>query len=70
MKEKKQAANLITMKIMGDKMLTIQRIRANDLIAQGFTISDGPAGVLAVRGNDYRVIWRDGSVHRAEGAKR
>jgi hypothetical protein len=47
-----------------------QRIKANDLIAQGFTISEGPAGVLATRGNDHRIIWRDGSVRRAIGAKR
>lgn len=47
-----------------------QRLKANDLIAQGFTISTGPAGVLAIRGNDYRVIWRDGSVRRAMGAHR
>jgi len=47
-----------------------QRLKANDLIAQGFTISTGPAGVLAIRGNDRRIIWRDGSVHRAEGARK
>jgi hypothetical protein len=58
------------MKIMGDKMLTIQRIKANDLIAQGFTVQETPQGVTASRGNDHRIIWRDGSVRRAMGAKR
>lgn len=47
-----------------------QRLTANDLQAQGFTISTGPAGVLAVRGNDHRLIHQDGSQHRATGAKR
>jgi len=47
-----------------------QRLTANALQAQGFTISTGAAGVVAVRGNDHRVIWADGSQHRATGAKR
>jgi hypothetical protein len=47
-----------------------QRLTANALQSEGFTISTGPAGVLAVRGNDCRVIWHDGSQHRAKGAKR
>lgn len=47
-----------------------QRLTANALIAEGFTISTGPAGVIAVRGNDYRIIWQDGSQRRAKGAKR
>lgn len=47
-----------------------QRLTANDLQAQGFTVTAGPAGVVAVRGNDHRVIWQDGSQHRATGAKR
>ena len=47
-----------------------QRLTANDLQAQGFTVTTGPAGVVAVRGNDHRVIWADGSQHRATGAKK
>ena len=47
-----------------------QRITANDLQAQGYTISTGPAGVLAVRGNDCRLVLADGSMRRAMGAKR
>ena len=47
-----------------------QRVAANVLQAQGYTISTGPDGVLAVRGNDHRVIWADGSQRRARGAKR
>lgn len=51
-------------------MTTEQRLTANELQAQGYTISTGPAGVLAVRGNDHRVIWADGSQRRARGARR
>lgn len=47
-----------------------QRLTANDLQAQGFTVTTGPDGVLAVRGNDHRLIHQDGSQHRARGAKR
>ena len=47
-----------------------QRLTANDLQAQGYTISTGPAGVLAVRGNDCRLVLADGSMRRAMGAKR
>lgn len=47
-----------------------QRLTANDLQAQGFTVTTGPIGVLAVRGNDHRLIHQDGSQHRAKGAKR
>jgi hypothetical protein len=47
-----------------------QRLKANDLIAQGFTVQETPQGVTASRGNDHRIIWRDGSVRRAMGAKR
>lgn len=47
-----------------------QRVTASKLQAEGFTVSTGQAGVLAVRGNDYRLILRDGSVRRAIGAKR
>ena len=46
-----------------------QRLKANDLIAQGFTVQETPQGVTASRGNDHRVIWRDGSVRRATGAR-
>ena len=47
-----------------------QRLTANDLQAQGYTISTGPAGVLAVRGNDCRLVLADGSMRRAMGARR
>lgn len=47
-----------------------QRLTANELQAQGFTISTGPAGVVAVRGNDYRLVMADGKQQRAKGAKR
>ena len=32
-----------------------QRLTANDLQAQGYTITNGLAGVLAARGNDCRL---------------
>lgn len=51
-------------------MTNNQRDTANMLQAECFTISTGPAGVLAIRGNDCRIIHRDGSQHRAKGAKR
>ena len=47
-----------------------QRLKANALQADGYTITTGPDGVVAKRGNDCRVIWADGSQHRAKGAKR
>lgn len=47
-----------------------QRITASNLAADGFTISISHAGLIAVRGNDYRVIWADGSQHRAKGARK
>lgn len=47
-----------------------QRLKANALQAEGYTISTGPAGVLAVRGNDCRLVLADGSMRRAMGAKR
>lgn len=47
-----------------------QRITASKLQAEGFTVSEYPTGVVAVRGNDRRVIYRDGSQRRAMGAKR
>jgi hypothetical protein len=47
-----------------------QRIKANDLIAQGFTVQETPQGVTASRGNDHRLLLRDGSMRRATGAKR
>ena len=47
-----------------------QRITASKLQAEGFTVSEYPTGVVAVRGNDHRVIYRDGSQRRAMGAKR
>ncbi|UNY40243.1 hypothetical protein KLEP174_gp75 [Pseudomonas phage vB_PcuM_ KLEP17-4] len=51
-------------------MTTNQRKTANELIAKGFKVSTGPAGVLASRGNDCRIVHRDGSMRRARGAKR
>ena len=50
-------------------MTLAQRITANRLIAEGFEISEH-FDVIAVRGNDKRIIWADGSQHRATGAKR
>jgi hypothetical protein len=47
-----------------------QRIKANDLIAQGFKVYKDGRDLIASKNNDHRIIWRDGSVHRAEGAKR
>lgn len=47
-----------------------QRAAAQQLQDQGFTVQETPQGVTAIRGNDRRVIWRDGSVRRAVGAKR
>ena len=52
-------------------LMTIdQRITASKLQAEGFTVSEYPTGVVAVRGNDHRVIYRDGSMKRARGARR
>ena len=47
-----------------------QRLKVAALQADGYTITTGPAVVLAVRGNDHRLIHQDGSQHRAKGAKR
>lgn len=47
-----------------------QRITASNLAADGFTISISQAGLIAVRGNGYRIIHADGSQHRAKGAKK
>lgn len=47
-----------------------QRVTASKLQAEGFTVTGGKGGVIAVRGNDRRVIWAGGSQHRAHGARR
>lgn len=49
-----------------------QRVTVSKLRAEGFTkVEDGSKSmVVMVRGNDRRVIWLDGSQHRATGAKR
>jgi hypothetical protein len=47
-----------------------QRLTANDLQAQGYTITTGPDGVVAKRGNDCRLVLADGSMRRAIGARR
>lgn len=49
-----------------------QRISVSKLRAEGFAqVEDGSKSmVVMVRGNDRRLIWLDGSQHRAEGAKR
>jgi hypothetical protein len=56
-----------------DHLVSIeQRIAVSKLRAEGFTqVEDGSKSlVVMVKGNDRRVIWLDGSVHRATGAKR
>lgn len=47
-----------------------QRLTANALQAEGFTVTAGPAWVVAVRGNDCRLVLADGSMRRARGARR
>lgn len=47
-----------------------QRVKVAKLQAEGYTITTGPDGVVAVKWNDRMVVWRDGSLHRALGAKR
>ena len=52
-------------------MMTIdQRVKAAALQAEGYTISTGPDGVVAKRGNDCRLVLADGSMRRAMGGKR
>lgn len=50
-------------------MTLLQRITANRLQAEGFEVYEH-FDVIAVRGNDKRIIWADGTVHRAMGAKK
>jgi hypothetical protein len=46
-----------------------QKKSIEQLQADGFKITY--TGILkATRGNDHRIIWRDGSVRRAMGAKK
>lgn len=47
-----------------------QRITVSKLESEGFTVTSGKDGVIAVRGSDYRIIHQDGSQHRATGARR
>jgi hypothetical protein len=47
-----------------------QRLKANDLIAQGFKVYKDGGDLIAEKNNDRRIIWRDGSVRRAMEAKR
>lgn len=47
-----------------------QRITVCRLTRDGFRINHEGVNVCLVRGNDYRLIWPDGSMHRAEGAKK
>jgi hypothetical protein len=49
-----------------------QRIAVSKLRAEGFTqcVDQSQSLVIMVRGNDRRVVWLDGSAHRATGAKR
>lgn len=49
-------------------MTLAQRLTAERLRAEGYTITDG-FDVIAVKGNDRRIVWRDGSQHRAQGAR-
>lgn len=51
-------------------MTLAQRITTQQLARDGFTISNAGDYVLAFKNNDRRIIWADGSVHRATGAKR
>jgi hypothetical protein len=49
-----------------------QRITVSKLRAEGFTQCEDQSQslVIMVRGNDRRVVWLDGSQHRAMGAKK
>ena len=47
-----------------------QRVKANALKAEGYTITTGPDGLVAKRGNDCRLVLADGSMRRAMGARR
>lgn len=47
-----------------------QRVKANALQAEGYTITTGPDGLVAKRGNDCRLVLADGSMRRAMGARR
>ena len=51
-------------------MTLAQRLTAERLRAEGHTITTGPDGVVAKRGNDCRLVLADGSMRRAMGAKR
>lgn len=48
-----------------------QRVTVSKLRSEGFALleSESRSLVLMARGNDRRVIWLDGSMHRAVGAK-
>ncbi|MFG5862737.1 hypothetical protein [Metapseudomonas sp. CR1201] len=47
-----------------------QRVTVCQLQRDGFRVNYEGEKVCLVRGNDYRLVWPDGSMHRAEGAKR
>ena len=47
-----------------------QRVKIAALQAEGYTITTGPDGVVAKRGNDCRLVMADGSMRRAIGARR
>lgn len=47
-----------------------QRVKVAALQAEGYAITTGPDGVIAKRGNDFRLVLADGSMRRAKGAKR
>lgn len=49
-----------------------QRVTVSKLRAEGFTLSETESKslVIMVRGSDRRVVWLDGSQHRAAGANK
>lgn len=49
-----------------------QRLAGDSLRRQGFDLASGAdeTVLLMRRGNDFRVVWLDGSVRRGLGAKR
>ncbi|MNF02628.1 hypothetical protein D3C80_2018060 [compost metagenome] len=51
-------------------MTIYQRITVCRLTRDGFRINHEGVNVCVSRGNSFILVWPDGSMHRAEGAKR
>lgn len=47
-----------------------QRLTTQALLADGFTVKTSGSGLVASRGNDFRLILADGSQRRANGARK